>query len=270
MKKLMLLLLIVLLSVSCNDNANRTEVKEMYAVNSRDYSPPRALRKSANENIQTAKVEYERKLIKNGRLSFKTDSISTTKKQITQLVNTYKGYISSDNTNRNPTQINQYLTIRIPTENFDPFISELSKGVKEFDFKEIKVSDVTEQFYDLQTRLKTKKELEKRYLQILAKARSVKEILEVEKQLGAVREEIESTEGRLKYLSNQVSFSTINLTFYEELPETTVSENKFVKAFFKGIEGVKSFILFVISVWPFVILLFLVYFVVSRKFKKRS
>lgn len=214
--------------------------------------------------------KIERKLIKNGRIKFKTDSIQSAKQSIIALVQKHKGYVSSDNTNKNSYRINQFLTLRIPIDNFERFLQDLSNGVSEFEQKEIRVSDVTARFYDLTARLKTKKELEARYLQILKKTKNVKEILEVEKQLGILREEIESKEGQLKLLTNQVSMSTINISFYQLKDRPSDQSNQFIESFSDGIKAIKAFVLFVISIWPFVILGFVSFFLVKRRIKSKA
>ncbi|MEN8858514.1 MAG: DUF4349 domain-containing protein [Flavobacteriaceae bacterium] len=273
MKKLYLLIFVSSIVISCgnekyNDDVdlNETVVSSLQA--SADYNFESVVKKKSN--AKNEEISVNRKFIKNGRVVFKTDSISKTKSRINQLIKQFKGYVSSDNTSKNNTRINQYLTVRIPAKNFDAFLSELSKGVNEYDSKDITISDVTEQFYDLQSRLKNKKELEKRYLQILGKAKSVKEILEVEKEIGKLREDIESAEGRLKYLSSQIDLSTLTITFYKEIEAKTEKTNRFVEAFNDGIQAIKNFGIFLVSIWPFAILISIVYLIVRRKFKKRS
>tara|TARA_R110001632_G_scaffold53818_4_gene132246 strand:- start:4856 stop:5677 length:822 start_codon:yes stop_codon:yes gene_type:complete len=272
MKKLFLLLFLLSIVISCdNDTPNDNVFSDVGYLEETIVTNLTARKITPQKLIMENEVNtIDRKFIKNGRVVFKTDSISKTKKRITQLVKENKGYISSENASKNYERINQYLTLRIPAENFDDFLQELSKGVNEFDSKEITVSDVTEQFFDLQSRLKNKKQLEKRYLQILSKARSVKEILDVEREIGKLREDIESTEGRLKYLSSQISLSTLTITFYKEIQDKTEKTNRFVAAFQEGIQAIKTFGIFLVSIWPFAILISIVYLVVRRKFKKRS
>ena len=86
-----------------------------------------------------------------------------------------------------------------------------------------------------------KKQLEKKYLDILTKAKSVKEILEVEKELGKLREDIESVEGRLKYLQNQVSFSTLSINFYKTESNSSGFGKRISNGFSNGFENLKSF-----------------------------
>src|SRR5690606_32620415 len=173
------------------------------------------------KNLNPAKPEPQpaeqvgRKLIKNGHIDFETENLNKTRQDILRAIQKYEGYISSENEFKNNYEISSNIAIRIPAENFDKLIAEISIGVEQFDRKEIYVQDVTAEFLDMEARIKTKKELEDRYREILKRANSVTEILEVERQIGNLRAEIESFEGRLKYLNNQVSYSTLNVRVYE-------------------------------------------------------
>ncbi len=278
MKKFVLFIIIGFL-VSCDENSksfksiNEIPIPEKLAVFeeaevvSEDFEDT-PFRKTITSN--DSKPLVERKLIKNGRVTFQTDSIQSTKKLIANLLKTHKGYVSSENTTKNTYRVNQYVIVKIPVDNFDQFLKDLSKGVNQFDQKEINVSDVTARFYDLTTRLNTKKKVETRYLQILGKAKNVKEILEVEKQLGILREDIESMEGRLKLLNNQISMSTINLSFYQVIDQPSEQPNKFVESFLYGINAINGLSLFVISIWPFVILGLLSFFFIKRRINRKS
>ncbi len=203
---------------------------------------------------QEQQIEVERKLIKEGRVEFETDDINLTRKTILESVEKYKGYASSDQEYKSIGRISNTIIIRVPAKNFDKLLSEATKGVTKFDSKEIEVKDVTEEFLDIQARLKTKKELENRYLELLKKANSVSEILEVEKQIGQLRSEIESIEGRLKYLESKVSLSTLTMTFYEKVPNETEFSSKFRKGFSNGWDNLIWFFVFLTNIWPFILI----------------
>ena len=173
--------------------------------------------------------KVERKLIKEGRVEFETNDLNSTRKTIFEAVKKYKGYVSSDQEFNSPGRKSNTVIIRVPADNFDNLLSEATQGVKRFESKEINVKDVTEEFLDIQARLKTKKELEQRFIDLLKVAKNVTEILEIEKQIGELRSDIESIEGRLKYLQNRVSFSTLTMTFYETIPNETEFGQKFKK-----------------------------------------
>ncbi|WP_422091642.1 DUF4349 domain-containing protein [Tenacibaculum ovolyticum] len=215
----------------------------------------------------------ERKLIKKGTISFETDSLVKTRKHILKVTKTYKGYISEDSENKSYNKINTNITVRIPINKFDQFLAEVSSKVKNFDSKNITTSDVTEQFLDVQSRLKVKKKLEERYTQLLSKTKSVKEILEVERELSTVRSEVESIEGRLKYLQNQTSFSTLHIHFYKkEISKSPTRSfgNKLGNAFLNGVDNIKDFFLGLVNIWPFILLGIGAFIFVKRRLKKKK
>ena len=199
-------------------------------------------------------IEIERKLIKEGRVEFETKDIPSTRKTVMASVEKYKGYITTDQEYKTAGSISNTLVIRVPAKSFDLLLSDATQGVTKFDSKNIDVKDVTEEFLDIQARLKTKKELENRYLEILKKANKVSELLEVEAQLGELRADIESIEGRLKYLESQVSLSTLTMTFYETVPNETEFGNKFKNGFQNGWNNLIWFFVFLINIWPFILL----------------
>ncbi|NVK51668.1 MAG: DUF4349 domain-containing protein [Flavobacteriaceae bacterium] len=277
MKKSILIASVLMLLMACNSsNDNRYDEKEM-EVESLDYSPPITKRsytssqKTSQKPILKDNVRVERKLIKTGNLTFETQDIQNTRMRIADLVKTNQGYMASDREYKSYDRISTTISLRIPSEKFDDFVTSLSKGVEKFDDKSIQISDVTEQFLDVSARLKTKKVLEIRYLEILKKAKSVREILDVERELGKLRADIESIEGRLKYLQNQVAFSTLTLTFYKKIAASESSFGGKIKEAFKdGYQNVKSFFLFTIKIWPFIIILFLLIFYFRRRISRKK
>lgn len=195
-----------------------------------------------------------RKLIKDGRAKFETDNIEGTRATIFEVVDKLKGYISSDEEYKSTGRMSHTLEIRVPASNFDRLLTEATQGVEKFDSKEINVKDVTEEFLDIEARLKTKKELEARYLDLLKQAVNVIEILEIEKQIGLLRSEIESVEGRLKYLQSQVSYSTLTLSYYELIPSEKAFRQKFKNGFQKGWDNLIGFLVVLVNIWPFILI----------------
>lgn len=212
-------------------------------------------------NYNSAKIEplqpdqLDRKFIKNGQIDFKTDNLNKTRQDIFMAIKKFGGYISSENEFNNSYEISSNIAIRIPADNFDNLINEITVGVEYFDRKEIYVQDVTAEFVDIEARLKTKKELENRYVEILKQANTVSEILEVERQIGDLRAEIESFEGRLKYLNNQVSYSTLNVRVYETVSEQTDFGRKFRDGLKNGWDNLIRFFVLLVNIWPFVFII---------------
>jgi len=85
---------------------------------------------------------------------------------------------------------------------------------------------VTEEFIDLETRLQNKISYLSKYNELLKKAKSVKDILEIEEKTRLIQEEIESVQGRLKFLNNQVDFSALDLQISKKLDLKQYSSNQ--------------------------------------------
>lgn len=203
---------------------------------------------------ETNLLTVERKLIKEGWVDFETENIDTTRKTILKAVDKFNGYVSNDVEYSNSYRVSNTITVRVPSVSFDAFLQEATVGVEQFENKNIDVKDVTEEFLDIEVRLKTKKEIEQRFIALLQQTSSITEILEVEQKLGELRSEIESIEGRLKFLSNQVSFSTLTLTFYKSVPSQTNFGKKFQNGIKNGWENLIWFFVGLTNIWPFIVL----------------
>src|SRR5262249_30022655 len=104
------------------------------------------------------------------------------------------------------------LVLRVPASQFDSVIEQVrAVGVRIIDEK-VSGQDVTEEFMDLEARIKNQKALELQFLEIMKRAGKVEDALSVQRELAEVRTEIEKLEGRRRFLENQSSLSTINVT----------------------------------------------------------
>jgi hypothetical protein len=113
------------------------------------------------------------------------------------------GYLSSRQDNA--------VTIRVPRDRFGDVLTRIEK-LGDVTHRDIKAQDVTDEFVDLQARLKNAYAIRDRLNDLLSRA-PVKEALEIEKELGRVTEDIERMEGKLKLLRDQMAYSTITVTF---------------------------------------------------------
>lgn len=113
------------------------------------------------------------------------------------------GYLSS----RQDTSV----TVRVPRDVFDEAVRRIEK-LGDVTHRDIKAQDVTDEFVDVQARLKNAYSMRDRLTDLLGRA-AAKDALEIERELGRVTEEIERMEGRLKLLRDQIAFSTITVTF---------------------------------------------------------
>ncbi|HYH04725.1 MAG TPA: DUF4349 domain-containing protein [Bacillota bacterium] len=217
---------------------------------------------------ETTLAKPAEKLIKTADVRFQVRNLTKSRSTIEQLVKTNGGYIASDEQRNEEHQIENILMIRLPAARFDLFLRALKGQALYLDSQTIEVKDVTAEFIDNEARLNAKRKLEQRYAEILRKAGSVKEILEVEARLGTIREEIEAVEGQLKYLQDQVSYSTVTLKLYQPMPHALRPDRYFGKqlsqALVNGWKGFLTASVALASVWPLVILLAVIGLVIRR------
>lgn len=256
---------------SHENNTATAEVAEV-AVADMAATPEPEEAKMANENTTVQNIEQ--KIIREGHLQFETQEPDNTYNRLVQSAKKYNAYIQEDSEGKSWDRVYRNVTVRIPNTHFDAFIADISTGISFFDQKQITSQDVTEEFVDLNARLKAKKTLEERYLQLLHKAVKVSEIIEIERELSAIREEIEAKEGRLKYLQHRVSYSTITVNFYKKVPQSeqaTVSYgNKMWNALQSGWNGISSFFIGVLHVWPFIIILVALFFFIRKRLRTKK
>jgi hypothetical protein len=218
----------------------------------------------------------KKKIIKDGRMGMTVSDLSKTKSKTDALVKSHGGYYESESLNNSDYESSYTLKVRIPGSNFEKFIAGIESEDGEIMYKTIDARDVTDQFIDLETRLNTKRNYLARYNELLKKAQAVKDILEIEEKVRGLEEEIDSTIGRLKYLSDQVDYSTLDLTITKEkeFKYNPASRDSFVEklkqSISKGWYGFVDFILFLFNIWPFLIITgFLIYFWKRFKLKLR-
>jgi len=204
----------------------------------------------------------EQKIIYTGQLEMDVDDVERTLETVSNLVEGRGGYISESRfwEQFDGAQKNLRLVLRVPAETFDNTLSELTELGRVVD-QSTQGRDVTEQYYDLEARLNNKISQEIRYLEILDMATTVEEVLKVERELERIRGDIESMEGRMRYLTDQVSLATITLLAREtHTPSALIST--FKEAFTKLLESIQGMIIFGATVIPWLIVIVLLTWVV--------
>ncbi len=216
----------------------------------------------------------DRKIIKTGDLRFKTKDLGKTRQAIISSVNALKGYVNEESQTGDGTYSEMHLTVRVPAQYFDSLMLVINSNAEYFDSKNIHTQDVTEEFIDVTTRIRTKKSLESQYLAILKQAKSIKEIMEVRRELNTVREEIESAEGRLRYLSSQVSYSTLTLVFYKEILGRSGSPRSFWSrlgdGFVSGWQTLLDIIIGLVAILPILVVFGGLFWIFRRVWIKRK
>jgi hypothetical protein len=214
MKQYLCLVFALLILCSC-ESKKRGEFVLMATESYDDLEYEMALNDPAVEESSEPGEAIPRKLIKNGTLELEVKDLGAEKRKTDTLLKRLGGYYENEQLSKTSHRVTLQLKIRIPAERFEQFIMQIERGGNEITRKTIEAKDVTEEYIDLEIRLANKRIYLTRYQELLKGAASVQEILEIQERIRELEEELESTMGRLRYLSNQVTFSTINLTMYQ-------------------------------------------------------
>ncbi len=190
-----------------SENVMLEETGELPDLNTYEVEGP-VKRKKGNSTNQ--------KIIRNATTRIKANNVEEATRLAKKIASEYQGYVSDERfTNTNHTKENRF-TVRIPQDDFDLVLERICQLAEFVDHKNISTIDVTEEYVDISSRLKTKLEVKQRYEHILrTRAKTVEDILKTEDKLKQLQEEIESAQGRLRYLSTKVAYSTIQVDAYE-------------------------------------------------------
>ena len=264
MKRIMAILTVLSVLTICSCSGTKQE----YSVMSADLMEESALQ--TNEQTPNRVETIDRKIIKQGSIRFKTADINKTKSLILQTVKEFNGYISNDNAYDYSDRFEHRLTIRVPSDKFDLLLDNISESVDKLDSKNIDVLDVTEEYIDIEARVKTKNELQNRYRELLKQATKLEEILNIEKEIGNLQTDIESVEGRMKYLKDKITFSTLTVTYYQKTTPAFGFSSKFVDGIKNGWNVFLWFIVGLSYLWVFILVITVVVYLIRLNRKKRK
>lgn len=199
---------------------------ESGAIAQDSYAAPRPTMMPYPTGGQTA-AEVDQKIIKNGTLRITVDSVFDSLGRITAIATARGGFVQeSSSTERGDGTHDGQITLRVPAKDFEAAMADVKALAKVVNYELATGQDVTEQYTDLQAQLRNAQAQEEEYLRIMKKAESVEDILKVQERLGQVRGIIESLQGRLKYLENVTSYSTVSVSLSEE-PRVQVPTKEF-------------------------------------------
>lgn len=216
-----------------------------------------------------------KKIIKKGHYRFEVDNIKTTTDAVENAARKFGAYVEQSRlTLENPILENK-VTIRVPNESFGDLLKEIDAQAVFVNFRNITTDDISKDFVDLESRLKTKREVEQRYMEILRnKAGTIEELLQAEEKIGDLHEEIEATVSRLNYLKDQVTFSTLQLEFYQTITQEVAQADdnslrtEAAMALKTGWQAIIGLFIALLYLWPLLIVAPFAYYLIKRRRKQ--
>ena len=271
MKNLFSLLIISLTIILSCSNSYDLQNKESQSISSFEETEKMATNEKDESNAEI-KQKKTAQIIKTASLSLEVKDFEKAKEEINFLIKKNHAYISKEDEKQNSYRLSNQIIIRVAFASFDTLINDIVQVADFLEHKSINLKDVGEEFFDLEIRLKNKKKVEERYLDLLKQANSITDILAIEDKIRVIREEIESKEGRLKFLKDQISYSTISVFYYKSITKTYKEEkfyNKLLNAFLNGWDSLLIFVVWIFNIWAFILIFVLLFFLVKKYFKKK-
>lgn len=190
----------------------------------------------------------DQRIIMTGYVTLDVNDITESMASISGIAARLQGFVQNSNAGENPDGSRYgYVTIRVPVEAYEDAITDIRAVGARVISESTNAEDITEQFTDLEARLKVAREEEQAYLALLGRSGSVSDLLQVQRELSQVRTRIEQLEGQMQYLANRSELSTITVTLQE-----TASVRVPTKPFQPG-EAIKDALQSVIVAFQFLV-----------------
>ncbi|KFF14771.1 hypothetical protein IW15_04890 [Chryseobacterium soli] len=292
MKRLLTLPLFCLISMHCNKqqpqsvNADLVEVlqEDKAFENTPPPPPPRESPVNKSTMVSSSPVTGQqepqpsvepisKKIIKNGEISIQVGDVKKAQQQLGDILKKNKAYIQKEEYQNTDTAEKISLVIRVPHQEFDGLVNSFSDGIGSVTSKNISTNDVTEEYTDVSIRLANKKIYLEKYRNMLKTAATTKDILEIQENIRELEDEIDTSEGRLRFIDDRVDFSTLHLDLYKEKVRSSATSkigfgSRFADSLTEGWNTFVGFSLGLIALWPFLLIIPLIIFL-WKKWRSR-
>lgn len=161
-------------------------------------------------------VSAERMIVRNGNLSLKVADVAAARDQITQLASILGGFVVASSLYSSGDSLAGNISIRVPDEKFDGALAGIRALAAKVDQENTSSQDITQEYIDLESRLKNAQATESQYLNLLSKATTVTDILSIQDKLSQTRQQIEQLKGRMQYLEQTSALSLITVSLQTE------------------------------------------------------
>ncbi|OAB43744.1 DUF4349 domain-containing protein [Paenibacillus glacialis] len=157
-----------------------------------------------------------KKLIYTANLVMRVKNYATAQSEVRNLASLSGGYIVEFSEDQSTQEVGGTFVLKVPVNGFSSLLDNIEKIKHESLQQSIKGQDVSEEYVDLESRLKVKELMEKQYTEFMKKATKTDELVSFANELGKIQEDIELVKGRMRYINNNVSYSTVEIRLYQQ------------------------------------------------------
>ena len=267
----------VILIVSCNQKsktqANLKEIQkpeEMRTKNESEFGNAIADTASApvDQILPTkqkgaaalAPADWDRKIVKTANVEMEVADFAAYNDWIHKNLRPFGGYIASENQSQAGDRLENNMEVKVPVDRFEDAMQCIVSSKGTLKTKNISSEDVTTRMLDIKARIEAKKQVRLQYMELLKQSHKMSDILEVEREINSMQEEIESASSQVGYLAHASAFSTIHFTFFQLVAvadKTLPYESFWYKlktAFGSSWQMIQDIILFLVSLWPILVI----------------
>ncbi len=183
----------------------------------RDAAPATAASDAvSNLVVATTSDGLSRKIIYTANVDLRVENFSEVPTRIVELVKRHEAFVAnSELTGITGTSRRGSWTIRVPVAQFEAFL-DAAKGLGELVSAGVQSQDVSEEYVDVEARIRNKTKEEERLIKLLEeRPGELKDVLAIERELSRVREETERMQGRMRVLTDQTTLTTVQLVVQE-------------------------------------------------------
>ncbi len=188
--------------------------------------------------------QKDRMIVRNGSMSLVVKNVSSLVDEIRVYVEGQGGFLVTSSLNEQSSNPSATLTLRVPVDHYGPTYDWVKSKAEKIVSETSSGQDVTEEYVDLDSRLRNLRASEQQFLEIMKRSGQISDVLAVQQQLERIRGEIEQTVGRQKYLSQSAKLATLTLylsTEEKELPIVNPQQKweplAVIKAAFRSLAG---------------------------------
>lgn len=250
--------------------SNEKPAYQNYTVDSA-ASPQKEKQQQTKEKKQPVlNADWDKKIIKTASLNLEVKDYNSFYSSLRDKVKGLGGYIAQEEQSQSDYKIENTLAIKVPVDQFDNALVQLTDKAEKINEKKISSQDVSTEYIDTRSRMESKKQVRQQYIELLKQAKNMEEILNVQSEINSIQEEIEAAAGRVEYLGHSSAYSTINLTYYQVLNSSAIDTDKpslgakLSTAFKTGLGWITELFVGLVAVWP----LFLATFIAVILYRK--
>jgi hypothetical protein len=201
-------------------------------------------------------IDWDKKIIKNGSVVVEVKDYNKFNATLRATVKKLGGYIANEEQSQSDYKIENAVVIKVPVDQFEEGISDLTAAADKIMQRKINSQDVTTEIVDTKSRMEARKKVRDRYIELLKQAKNMSEVLQVQNEINNTQVEVEGAAGRIAYLGHSSAYSTININFYQVLNQSAGEYNepsygsRILTSFSGGVHWFAELFIIIVSLWP--------------------